>query len=80
MGERITTERAVEHVGNHAGINIAERRIPQDGRLSVNAHGKKIDLRVATLPTVWGEFVRRRAAPPCRPGAARLGRQQRDPR
>jgi type IV pilus assembly protein PilB len=36
-------------------INIAERRIPQDGRLSVQAHGKKIDLRVATLPTVWGE-------------------------
>jgi type IV pilus assembly protein PilB len=40
-----------------ADINIAERRIPQDGRLSVNAHGKKIDLRVATLPTVWGEKV-----------------------
>jgi type IV pilus assembly protein PilB len=40
-----------------ADINIAERRIPQDGRLSVTAHGKKIDLRVATLPTVWGEKV-----------------------
>ena len=38
-------------------INIAERRIPQDGRLSVNHQGKKIDLRVATLPTVWGEKV-----------------------
>jgi type IV pilus assembly protein PilB len=38
-------------------INIAERRIPQDGRLSVNAFGKKVDLRVATLPTVWGEKV-----------------------
>ena len=38
-------------------INIAERRIPQDGRLSVTAHGKKVDLRVATLPTVWGEKV-----------------------
>jgi type IV pilus assembly protein PilB len=38
-------------------INIAERRIPQDGRLSVNAHGRKVDLRVATLPTVWGEKV-----------------------
>jgi type IV pilus assembly protein PilB len=38
-------------------INIAERRIPQDGRLSVNAHGTKVDLRVATLPTVWGEKV-----------------------
>jgi type IV pilus assembly protein PilB len=40
-----------------AEINIAERRVPQDGRLSVNANGKKIDLRVATLPTVWGEKV-----------------------
>jgi type IV pilus assembly protein PilB len=40
-----------------ADINIAERRIPQDGRLSVTAAGKKIDLRVATLPTVWGEKV-----------------------
>ncbi len=38
-------------------INIAERRIPQDGRLSVNAYGRKVDLRVATLPTVWGEKV-----------------------
>lgn len=38
-------------------INIAERRIPQDGRLSVTAHGQKVDLRVATLPTVWGEKV-----------------------
>ncbi len=40
-----------------ADINIAERRIPQDGRMSVNSGGKKIDLRVATLPTVWGEKV-----------------------
>ncbi len=40
-----------------ADINIAERRIPQDGRLSVNSNGKKIDLRVATLPTVWGEKI-----------------------
>ncbi len=40
-----------------ADIDIAERRVPQDGRLSVNANGQKIDLRVATLPTVWGEKV-----------------------
>jgi len=40
-----------------AEINIAERRIPQDGRLSVSAQGRKVDLRVATLPTVWGEKV-----------------------
>ena len=40
-----------------ADINIAERRIPQDGRLSTTVNGKKVDLRVATLPTVWGEKI-----------------------
>ena len=40
-----------------ADMDIAERRVPQDGRLSVTVHGRKIDLRVATLPTVWGEKV-----------------------
>ncbi len=40
-----------------AEMNIAERRVPQDGRLSVSAYGKKVDLRIATLPTVWGEKV-----------------------
>ncbi|HUR74283.1 MAG TPA: GspE/PulE family protein, partial [Sporichthya sp.] len=40
-----------------ADINIAERRVPQDGRLSVNHQGRKVDLRVATLPTVWGEKI-----------------------
>ena len=38
-------------------IDIAERRRPQDGRMSVTYIGRKIDLRVATLPTVWGEKV-----------------------
>lgn len=40
-----------------ADINIAERRIPQDGRISLTVAGKPIDLRVATLPTVFGEKV-----------------------
>ena len=40
-----------------ADMNIAERRIPQDGRLSVVHDGRTMDLRVATLPTVWGEKV-----------------------
>jgi type IV pilus assembly protein PilB len=38
-------------------IDIAERRKPQDGRMSVTHNGRKIDLRVATLPTVWGEKI-----------------------
>jgi type IV pilus assembly protein PilB len=40
-----------------ADINIAEKRKPQDGRLSVNTRTGKVDLRMATLPTVWGEKV-----------------------
>lgn len=38
-------------------IDIAEHRKPQDGRISVSHGGRKIDLRVATLPTVWGEKI-----------------------
>jgi type IV pilus assembly protein PilB len=40
-----------------ADINIAERRIPQDGRMGLTVQGKQIDIRVATLPTVNGEKV-----------------------
>ncbi|MFZ0158682.1 MAG: ATPase, T2SS/T4P/T4SS family [Kineosporiaceae bacterium] len=40
-----------------AEMDIAIRRVPQDGRLSVATGGMKMDLRVATLPTVWGEKV-----------------------
>ncbi len=40
-----------------ADMNIAERRVPQDGRMSVNHQGRRVDLRVATLPTVWGEKI-----------------------
>jgi type IV pilus assembly protein PilB len=40
-----------------ADINIAERRVPQDGRISMKVAGRAIDLRVATLPTVYGEKV-----------------------
>lgn len=38
-------------------LDIAERRKPQDGRLSVNYRGQQIDLRVSVLPTVWGEKI-----------------------
>jgi type IV pilus assembly protein PilB len=40
-----------------ADINIAERRIPQDGRVTATVGGRSVDLRVATLPTVHGEKV-----------------------
>jgi len=40
-----------------ADINIAERRVPQDGRITTVIEGRPVDLRVATLPTVHGEKV-----------------------
>ncbi len=40
-----------------AEMDIAERRRPQDGRITVTHQGEKIDLRVAALPVVWGEKV-----------------------
>ena len=40
-----------------AGLNIAERRIPQDGRCNIKVKQKDIDLRVSTLPTVYGEKI-----------------------
>ncbi len=40
-----------------AGIDIAEKRLPQDGRIKLNLLGKEVDLRVSTLPTLHGESV-----------------------
>lgn len=40
-----------------ANMNIAERRVPQDGRFGTRAAGKDVDLRVASLPTVYGEKI-----------------------
>jgi general secretion pathway protein E len=40
-----------------AKLNIAERRLPQDGRIKLRLMGKEIDLRVSTLPTLYGESV-----------------------
>lgn len=40
-----------------SGLNIAERRVPQDGRIELRIAGKPVDLRVSTLPTMHGESV-----------------------
>ena len=40
-----------------AKLNIAERRLPQDGRIQIRSQGKTIDLRVSTVPTLHGESV-----------------------
>ena len=40
-----------------SGLNIAERRVPQDGRIQIRVAGKLVDLRVSTIPTQFGESV-----------------------
>jgi len=40
-----------------ARLNIAERRLPQDGRIKIKVMGHEVDLRVSTLPTLYGESV-----------------------
>ena len=40
-----------------ARLNIAERRLPQDGRIKIRTLGREVDLRVSTLPTLYGESV-----------------------
>ena len=40
-----------------ANVDIAEKRLPQDGRISVRIKGEDIDIRVSTMPTVYGESV-----------------------
>ncbi len=40
-----------------ANLNIAEKRLPQDGRIELKVANKEIDVRVSTLPTAFGERV-----------------------
>jgi type IV pilus assembly protein PilB len=40
-----------------AGLDIAERRLPQDGRFRIRVSGKEVDLRISLLPTVYGEKI-----------------------
>jgi type IV pilus assembly protein PilB len=40
-----------------ANLDIAERRLPQDGRIELNVGGNPVDLRVSVLPTMFGESV-----------------------
>ncbi len=47
----------VSRVKIMAKLNIAERRLPQDGRIKLRLLGREIDLRVSTLPTLYGESV-----------------------
>ncbi len=50
-------EQVISRLKVMGGMDIAERRIPQDGRVAVRVKGSEVDLRVSTLPTIHGEKV-----------------------
>ncbi len=52
-----STAAVISRVKIMAKLNIAERRLPQDGRIPVRVQGKELDLRVSTVPTMFGESV-----------------------
>jgi general secretion pathway protein E len=52
-----STAAIISRIKLMAKLNIAERRLPQDGRISVRVQGKELDLRVSTVPTMYGESV-----------------------
>jgi len=52
-----STAAVISRVKIMAKLNIAERRLPQDGRIMLRVQGKELDLRVSTVPTSWGESV-----------------------
>ena len=52
-----STAAVISRIKLMAKLNIAERRLPQDGRISLRVQGKELDLRVSTVPTMFGESV-----------------------
>lgn len=52
-----SVEAVVSRIKILAKLNIAERRLPQDGRIRTAVQGREIDLRIATLPSLYGETV-----------------------
>ena len=52
-----STAAVISRIKIMAKLNIAERRLPQDGRIKVQMLGKELDLRVSTIPTMFGESV-----------------------
>jgi len=52
-----STAAIISRVKIMAKLNIAERRLPQDGRIPLRVQGKDLDLRVSTVPTMFGESV-----------------------
>ncbi|MDD5531130.1 MAG: GspE/PulE family protein, partial [bacterium] len=68
----ITTPETIKHfhlsivsrIKIMAHLDITERRLPQDGRIKIKVNGKELDLRISTLPTIFGEAVHIRMLSP----------------
>jgi general secretion pathway protein E len=56
-GSRADFDAVCSRIKLLSGMDIGERRLPQDGRQSIRAAGQDLDLRVSTLPSAWGESV-----------------------
>jgi len=54
---KVVQEAMASRVKIMAGLNIAEKRLPQDGRLKVVVAGREVDIRVSTIPTHYGERI-----------------------
>jgi general secretion pathway protein E len=52
-----STAAVISRIKIMAKLNIAERRLPQDGRIPLRVQGKELDLRISTVPTLFGESV-----------------------
>ncbi len=78
---RVLAPMLISRIKVMAGLDIAEKRQPQDGRITVRAAGRPVDIRVSTLPGIHGERVVMRLLDKQRPIVARWHRHAaRDPR
>jgi len=57
LNEKDITHALVQHIKLMSGLNIAEKRLPQDGRFSLHVKKRHYDVRVSTLPQQYGESV-----------------------
>jgi type IV pilus assembly protein PilB len=49
-----STQAIINRLKVMGGLDVGERRVPQDGRFDVNINGRELDMRLATIPTSWG--------------------------
>ena len=68
---KVIQDALISRVKIMSGLNIAEKRLPQDGRIRVIVAGRDVDIRVSIIPTFYGEravlryWTKRKASSPC---------------